>query len=599
MAILKHLTAYSKAITTGKLIACQKHQWACLRFLREIDGRKGKNWQWDFDERRAEDFIQWMRLFKHRKGELAGQPKEPCDYELFVYGNIYGWRDKRKPDVRRFRRMYEQLARKNAKSQDKAIQALYEMSMFGEPEADVFVAAAKKEQTKYVWGEAAWLIKNSPIKDFFICKHDQESLQTIIKHPKSGSTFSRLSKDDSKKGDGSNPHFGILDEYHLHETTEFYDLLTSGMKTRRNPLLSIITTAGFDLNSPCYRVEYKYVSQILDPNNPIDNERYFAIICELDRNDTQDIITADDGRKIEPGGIIDELGTDAAIMKSNPVTGASKIVRENINNETMEARQKPEKMRDLYTKTYNVWVQNRPTGYMDMTRWAACKADKDLLDDTIILKANGRCYIGLDLSAKTDLTSLSFVFPYDDSGVMKYALVSHSFVPEEKFHEKIRTDRVPYDVWRQSGHLSVTDGAVVDHKAVVRYALDICVDRLWTPVEFCLDPWGTMSIAPELINEGYTTVDVIQGLKTLSEPTKAFREAVYARRIIHDDNPVLTWAVGNAVTRDDHNGNIILDKSKSIQRIDPIAATITAFVRAIHDNPNAKTGSLGWGVRVF
>jgi len=599
MTLLKHLINYCKATTESKLTACQKHQWACLRFLREIDRRKERGWPWDFDEAQAERYISWMGEFKHSRGPLAGQRKAPCDYELFVYGNIYGWWHKSDTGTRRFRRMYEQLARKNAKSQDKAIQALYEISAFGEPLAEAYVAATKKEQTKWVWNEAAWLYQNSDFKDSFTCKYDNASREKVIKHVKSGSIFSRLSKDDGKRGDGSNPHFGILDEYHLHETTEFYDMLTSGMKTRKNPLLSIITTAGFDLTNPCYAVEYNYVSQILDPNNPVDNDRYFAIICELDRNNTHDIFTTDDGRQIEPGGIIDELGSDAAISKSNPVTGADSVVRESIKVETGEAAHKAEKRRDLYTKTYNVWVQNRPVGYMDMTRWAACKADTAELFETIKEKAAGRCYVGIDLSEREDLTSVGFVFPYAEGGYARYALLSQSFMPEETYHRKVIDGRAPYDVWRQAGRITVTDGATVDHKAVLRYMLDTCAENGWTPAEFCIDPAMAFGISPDLIAEGMTVVDIRQGMLTLGGPTRAFREAVFSRRIIHDNNPVLTWAVGNAEIRIDHNANIMLDKSKSRLKIDPIAATINAFVRALVDDPAPKSAPMDWGVRVF
>jgi phage terminase large subunit-like protein len=116
--------------------------------------------------------------------------------------------------------------------------------------------------------------------------------------------------------------------------------------------------------------------------------------------------------------------------------------------------------------------------------------------------------------------------------------------------------------------LTVTDGAVVDYQAVIDYILARCGALGFKPEEFCLDMWGATSVSNSLIEKGYKTLEVRQGIHTLGEPTKAFREAVYARRLSHDGNPVLTWAVGNAVTRSDHNGNIMLDKQKAKQRID-------------------------------
>lgn len=584
MGLLAELEGYADACLDGRIFAewnkkhCIKHQWAALRFKKDLARRS--SWRWDFDEDRAEKYFSFMSLCKHRRGPLAGQEKVPEDYELFVYGNIYGWIDA-ETENRRFRRMYEQLARKNAKSQDKAIQSLFEISLFGESGAEAYVAATKKEQTRFVWGEAKWLFENSPLlKDKFSCKYDQELLQQVIKHKKSGSFFSRLSKDDGKKGDGANPHFGILDEYHLQDTTEYYDLFTSGMKTRSNPLLSIITTAGFELNNPCYRVEYDYVSKILDPDNPIENDRYFAMICELDRNDTGEKLITEDGREIEPDGIIDDMDDDETIFKVSPVTGGCPTVIENIRIEVNEAKDKPEKRRDVLTKTFNIWVNQRAAGYMNLSKWSACKVPNII--ELINTKTKKRGYVGFDMSAKIDLASVGFDFPGTDDN---YYVMSHSFMPEETYLAHLASDKVPYDVWRDKGYLTVTPGAVIDYRALMKYALDTFKANGWFIAECCLDPWGAIQISADLTANGKTCVEVVQGYKTLSEPTKNFREMAYSGRLKHSGNPLLTWAAGNAVLRK-VNDNIMIDKDKSIQRIDPLACLITAHTRAMTRKPS-------------
>lgn len=339
MSLLDELIEYSNNIVDGKIVACRKHQWACMRFLRDLENQGTEVFSWVFDAEKANRYLDWMRLFKHRKGPLAGQSKEPHIIEKFVYGNIYGWVHQ-ETGLRRFRRSYEQYGRKNAKSQDKGIQALYEISAFGEPSAEAYVAATKKEQTRFVWGEASWLYKNSDyLKDKFVTKFDQELMQVVISHKKSDSFFSRLSKDDKKSGDGANPQFMVLDEYHLHDTTEYYDLGTSGMKTRQQPLLSIITTAGFDLNKPCYRVEYDYVSKILDPDNPIENDRYFVMICEADIDDD--------------GIMVDAITSDAARLKANPIIGNTTVGKEAITIEIAEAQDKPSRNKRKRSNTSN------------------------------------------------------------------------------------------------------------------------------------------------------------------------------------------------------------------------------------------------------
>jgi phage terminase large subunit-like protein len=584
----KTLEKYAADCLSDKIISCKKHKQAAARFLSDLD-RSDKNLsEWVFDEAAAAEYFEFMTFFKHSDGLLAGQQKLPVGYELFVYGNIYGWKH-RKDGSRRFRISYEQLARKNAKSQDKAIQALYEISFFGEGRCEAYIAATKKEQTRHVWGQAKWLLENvtPELSELFSCKFEQEYMSTVIKFKPTGAIFSRLSKDDKKSGDGSNPQFQILDEYHLHESTEYYDLAASGMKTRQNPLLSIITTAGFDLSRPCYSVEYEYVSKILDPDNPVENDRYFVMICEVDRNDTDDILTTPDGREIEPGGYLDKLDSDEAILKSNPVIGYSKPMMSNIRNGVLEAFDKPHKMRDVLTKSLNIWVNMRQTGYMDLAKWGKCAYKNDqngvFLVDFIKKNTDKKCYVGLDLSAKLDLTSAAFEFRDPKNGV--YYAMSHSFMPQETYLSRMAVDKVPYDLWERQGWLTLTPGPVVDYRYVLKFVQDFIKRNGLHLAEVCVDPWGATQISGDLTDQGLTVVEVVQGYRTLSEPTKDLREMAYAGRLVHDGSPVLTWAMGNAVTRQDHNKNITLDKLKAKQRIDPAAALMNAHVRCMKNTP--------------
>ncbi|MFA5385998.1 MAG: terminase TerL endonuclease subunit [Eubacteriales bacterium] len=577
MSLLDELIQYSNDIISGAIVACQKHKWACVRFLLDLGRRGTDDFPWVFDQEKADRYLDWMRLFKHRKGPLIGQKKEPVPYEMFVYGNIYGWVHK-DTGLRRFRRSYEQLGRKNAKSQDKAIQTLYEISAFGEQSAEAYVAATKKADTRHVWGEASWLYKNSELlKDKFVTKFDQELMQVAIRHKKSDSFFSRLSKDDKKTGDGTNPQFVVLDEYHLHETTEYYDLASSGMKTRLQPLLSIITTAGFELNNPCYRVEYDYVSKILDPNNPIENDRYFVMICEVDTD--------------ENGTPVDDIRSEAARLKSNPIIGNTAVGIESINYDILEALDKPEKMRDLLTKTFNIWINQRTAGYMNMEKWAACGATKDRPFPDV---AGKNVIPGVDLSAVLDLTSVTFDIPLEDSG---YAILSHSFMPEDTLAAKRKTDKVDYDRWVREGWITATPEAEVDYHYVLDYILEQYEKYKWPKGEIAFDQAMATWLAHEVEERGFTPVAIPQYYSGLSEATKDFRAKVYSKKIFHDNNPVLTWAMGNAVVRKSPNESIMLNKSKSTQRIDPAAATLTAHARAmvnekpkrsIYEDPDRK-----------
>lgn len=585
--ITDELYSYCEKICKGEIVSCKKYQWSCQRFIRDVDRINNHDWLWYFDDESAYRYIdKWVSLFYHSTGILAGKPKIFTPYERFIYGNIYGWKHK-ETNFRRFRRSYEQVARKNAKSQDKAIQALYELSAFGELNAQVYIAATKKEQTRHVWSEAVWLYQNGhpDIRNSFICKHDRDLKEVIIRHLKSGSYFARLSKDDKKSGDGSNPHFFILDEYHLHDTTEYYDLAISGMKTRQQPLLSIITTAGTNMYCPCYRIEYDYVSKLLNPDIPVENERYFAVISEIDKNETSEVIINND-RRIEPGKPIDDIYSFEAIQKSNPILCDCSQSVELIQEEVQEARDKPEIMRKVLTKTFNMWVNERESGYMDMSKWAACYTDNEEWKNKIYFNEVQVPFVGVDLSLTTDLTSLAFVFNVENNS---HYVISHSFMPQNTVTTATDRDDVPYQFWIDQGHITAIPGDNIEYSYVLDY-IDIQFDKYnWKKGLACFDKAYAAWLENEFDKRGFIPINIPQTYSSLSLATKTLRAKTYDHKIIHQNDPVLNWAMGSCTVRIGPSENIMLDKANSKTRIDPVAALINAMNRAIAtDNPIKK-----------
>lgn len=546
MMLKQWLIDYCHDVLNGEIVACQKHKWACERFLRDIEREGTDEFPYIFDEEKALRFLKWMTLFKHTKGKLAGQLIEPHPIQIFVFGNIYGWVHK-DTGLRRFKKGYWQVARKNAKSQSLACVGSYEAFAFGENMSEVYIGATKTEQSKIVWNEIKAQIQGC---DFLKGKY--KIAYGKIEHLKSGSFIAALSKDAGKTGDGLNVQCGIIDEYHAHPTSEIYDVLASGAGARPQPLMMIITTAGFNLNHPCYAVEYQYVSKILDPSNPIENDEYFVMINELDKGDD----------------VKDEKNWE----KANPILCSYEEGVNFLRGELKAALDVPEKMRNFLTKNMNIWVDMKDNGYMDMSKWAACGQDFDLS----ILEGL-ECVVGVDLSAKIDLTSVGFEFKKDG----KYIVLSHSFMPEDTLDRKRKTDKVPYDLWVQQGWITTTPGAVVDYNFIKSYIKNFEQQYNVKVREICADPWNATQFMQDMEAEGYTVVEIRQGIQTLGGATKDFREQVYQGNVIHNNNPVLTWALSNAVTRQDANENIMLDKSKSTERIDPIAAVLNAHVRAM------------------
>jgi phage terminase large subunit-like protein len=566
MTILEEIINYSKDCISGKIISCKKHIWACERFLRDVENQNTDEFPFVFSEDKAMQFIKWSRFFKHTKGVLRGKNIELHISLKFIVVNIYGWYH-RDTGYRRFNKFFYQVARKNAKSQFVAIVASYELMVFLDGGlSEVYCAAGKKEQAKIVYSETKLMLDACTF-----LKGKWKEAYHVITHLKSKSLMKALSKEDKRLGDGLNPQCGIIDEYHAHDTSEMLDIIDSGMGARPEPLLGIITTAGFNLHYPCYRIEYKMVNQILNHDIDINLENYFCDVHELETNTSSEDIILPDGTKVAPGMLIDNPHSPDSWKKANPVICSYPEGIDYLRKKSEESTASPDKMRNFLTKHLNVWVNQREAGYMPIDRWSSCVGRFPDLKGQV-------CFVGLDLSAKIDLTSAAIIYPLDG----KYIVKSHSFMPENKMFERMRTDKVPFDMWEKKGWITVTPGDVVDYSYVEEWVKgEVEKDNCYIE-EWCLDPWGAVQLSNNLIKDGYTVVDIIQGIRTLSEPTKVFREEVYKNNIIHDGNPVLSWAIGNAVVDNvDRNENILLSKAKSTERIDPIAAVINAFVRAM------------------
>ncbi|NUI58950.1 terminase large subunit [Bacillus amyloliquefaciens] len=550
--IKQFLIDYSRDVISGEIVACEKHVWACQRFLNDISREGTREFPYVFDDEKARRFLYWMTQFEHTKGPLQGENIVPEPIQIFIFGNVYGWVHKDN-GYRRFKKVYWQVGRKNTKTQSLACVGSYEAMANDEYMSEVYIGATKTEQAKICWNEIKAQIMqsdllNKPEKKYRIAYGK-------IEHPKTQSKIEALSKDAGKTGDGFNPQCGIIDEYHAHKTSEIYDVLASGMAARAQPLMMIITTAGFELNNPAYRVEYDYVSRILDPNKVEQNEKYFVMINELDKDD--------------------DIKDERNWIKANPIVAANEHGLNYLRGELEVALAVPEKMRNFMTKNMNIWVNMRENGYMDMQAWADCGSD-----EFPELK-NRECYVGIDLSKTIDLTAASFIFPLDDGS---FAVDSHGFMPEDTFHERMNTDKVPYDVWEKKNWLTTTDGAVVDYDYIRAYIKKMEKEHGWRIKEIGYDPYNATQFAQQMEADGYVMVEIRQGVATLSEPTKDFRAKVKSKKIIHPKNDLLTWAMGNAVTKVDAQENIMLDKSKSTQRIDPAAALVNAYVRASQIN---------------
>lgn len=565
MTLLDEITEYARQCAFGEIISCKKHIWACMRFLRDVERmqKKDTTFPYIWDEEQAVSIVEWFSLLRHSKGVLAGKPIILTAWQKFRLCQLYGWvhKDTRR---RRFKKSFTEVARKNAKSQEEAGVALYEISVTAtknQETAEGYTAGTKRDQSKIVFNEAALMLKGSPLRTAFRITRDS------ITHILTESFIKALSKEDGKTGDGTNPALLVIDEYHQHQTTEFYDL-GLGANTKE-PLLMIITTAGMDLTFPCYVTEYSYCSKVLDPDTDVENDEYLIDICEMDPEDYADI---------------SKLENEELWKKANPIRMSYPEGADKIRGEYKIAREQPEHMTAFLTKCLNIWVQAKENGYMDMAKWKACQVEE------ISINTKGMdVYVGFDMSAKIDLTSVAFVIPFlgeetDEAGkkIMKYIVYSHSFIPNrEKLAERKAKDKVDYDAWERQNFLTVTDTPIVDQAAVMNYVLDFCRKNGWNIQTLCFDPANASKLMMDLSDEGYDVEEVYQSHKSLNESTQGFREQVYSRNILYTYNPVLNYAMSNAVIRR-NNGLIKIDKDATTKRIDPVDAVLCAYKLAMY-----------------
>lgn len=560
MTRMEIIKDYAEKCVSGEIIACVKHKNACKRALRDFKrAETDDNYPYYWDEAAAELIVSWFKKLRHSKGELAGQPINLTEWQQFHLCQLYGW--KRKADGRRrFKKMFIEVSRKNAKSQELAGICLMEISYTSTKNnevAEAYTAGVKRDQSKIVFNEAALMLKGSRLRPKF------RVTKSRIEHIKTGSFIRPLSKDDGRNGsgDGSNPSCLVVDEYHAHMTSDFVDL-SIGSNTKE-PILCIITTAGTNFG-PCYR-EYLYCSNILDPSVDIEDEEYLIDICE------QDIEEVNDPRLLQD---------EKLWIKSNPIRATYPEGRGNIRTTYEKALKVPEDMPMCLTKNFDIWVQAKAGAYMDMDKWKRCEVQELPIDIRGL-----QCVIGVDMSAKIDLTSVCFVIPYQDENeldeegnpVTKYIIFQHSFIPNRDIlRAKEITDKFPYTASEMKGELSVTDSDIVNQKKIMLWALDKASELGLEIYGWACDSWNAAFFMTELSERKHTVFDISQTYGGLSEATKAFRDEVYQKHIVYQPDGLLNFCMRNAVEKS-HDGRIMIDKDRKTRRIDIIDAVINAF----------------------
>lgn len=532
MTVIKKYPAelYAERVCDGAVLACEYVQLAVRRYTADLDNALDKGWY--FDKKAAMRAINFIEKLKHTKGEWAGQRFRLEPWQQFVLWNIFGW--KNADGTRRFRYAYIEIARKNGKTALSAGVGLYMLFADGESRPEVYSAATVKDQAKICFSDAVAIVKATDLKNYLT------PYRNSIVYESKGGTFKPLSSDYGTH-DGLNPSCGIIDEFHAHKDSGMFDVIKSAFGARRQPLMFIITTAGFNKSGACYAYRENVIKVLRGVN---EDDSLFGIIYTLDSKE--------------------EWDNPKMWIKSNPNLGVS-LSADYLADQVKDAKNRPEAVRNVMTKNVNLWVDAERTWILD-DAWQKCSGTTDPAD----LKGCA-CWGGLDLSNVSDITAYVLLFHEND----RFQLLPHFWIPEEKMLEKVRKENINYDKWVADSYVTVTPGNVIDYDFVKADILRIVADYDLRTSAY--DRWNSSQTIIDLQNEGMECNPFGQGYGSMSAPTKEFEKLVLTEKVEHFGNPVLRWMLSSTVVKSDPAGNIKPDKEKSTQKIDGIVAAIMAL----------------------
>lgn len=535
------VTKYAREVDSGKVVACEWVKLACRRHLRLLKSGPTKGFRFDAEgARRALDFY---RFLHHVKGEWAGVRIELSPWQQFVLGYTFGWRQA--DGTRLVRTAYVEVPRKNGKTTLAAGLALYLLLADGEPGAEIYVAATKRDQARLTFEPAKEMVRRSPAlkKHANIYTGNVSVLKTNSKLEPLGA--------DTDTMDGLNPHGLIIDELHAHKDRSMWDVLTSATGARRQPLVFVITTAGLGggATPTVCRQEHDYSQQVL--RGIVEDYSRVAYIATIDEGD--------------------DWADEKSWQKANPNYGIS-IKPAFLRQECEKAMANPAEQNKFRRYYLDEWVQQE-TRYIDLRAWDATAGT--VRPDRL---RGQSCVGGLDLANKVDLSALVLVFPpAEESG--PYQVVPFFWVPRDGLNERSRRDRVPYDTWAQRGLIEITEGSVIDYALIRQRIMEL--SREYRIEEIVYDEWNAWQMAQELEAEGLTMIAMRQGYKSYNEPTKELTRLILSGRLRHGGNPVLRWMADNLVVSTDPAGNLKPAKERSREKIDGITALIMALSRAV------------------
>jgi phage terminase large subunit-like protein len=496
-----------------------------------------------FDDVKAEKALAFFGNLRQIQGQWADEKMALLAWQKELIARIFGV--VRADGRRQYRTVYVEIPRKNGKSTLAAGLALYLLCADGEQGAQVYSAAADREQANIVFDTAAEMVRRTPALRQGINVLASYNVKRLV-YAKTGS-FYRSIPADAHGAHGFNASGVILDEAHTQPNRELFDVLTTSVGARRQPLIFVITTAGYDRASLCWEL-HEYARQVRD--GVIDDPTFLPVLYGA--------------------GEADDWTSPAVWAAANPSLGVT-VTAEFLGEECAKATNLP-----AYENTFRRLYLNQWTGQAErvipMDAWDRCGGE---VGEGALL--GQVCWAGLDLSSTTDISALCLLFRDGEA----YRALLRFWLPEATARAAEKRDAAPYLTWAHQGHLRLTPGNVIDY-AFIREEIN-ALARRYEIAELAYDPWNATQLVLNLQEDGANCVPVRQGFASMSAPTKALLALVLAGRLAHGGHPVLRWMADNLAVAGDPAGNIKPDKAKSTRRIDGVVALVMALDRASRD----------------
>lgn len=596
---------YAEAVVSGSIVAGPHVRNACRRHLKDLeDGHeRGLHFDHEAAERAFGFFEEVLRL---SEGQFEGLPFTLHPSQAFIVGSIFGW--KRADGTRRFRRAYIEQGKGNGKSPMAGGIGLYGMTADGEAGAQIYSAAAKRDQAAILFADAVKMVRQSPALAKRIEFSGGPGREYNMAHHASGSFFRPVSRDTGKSGSGPRPYFVLADEVHELPDGKILEMLERGFKFRRQPLLFMITNSGSDRNSVAWhehewavKVAAGHEDAVTDPTfigRPLDDE-LFSYVCALDEGD-------------------DPLNDPSCWPKANPLLGVT-ITEEYLASVVAQAKNIPSKQNNILRLHFCVWTDSD-------VAWMSREVVEPLLADfDPVVEHKGKdVFLGLDLSQSRDLTALGCVVHTGDKevevrdkdGTLRKArkptfdVWIEAWTPGDTMQERSERDKIPYPVWAKQGFIHAPPGENINYLHVAQTLVDYDRDYNVRMVAYDRYAFRRFEEDAKQLNLSLNFVEHPQGGTKKAKPTdemiesakregkqaeglwfpgslRLLEDAMLEGRVRFRRNPALISAIMSAVVEKDKWDNAWLSKQKSTNKIDPIVAVVMAF-GAAHSVPVKK-----------